>query len=49
MQKQGVKTFWYPEWEDYWMQQVQDALTKKQSVKDALAASADRARRLARG
>ena len=49
MQKQGVKTFWYPEWEDYWMQQVQDALTKKQSVQDALSASADRARRLARG
>ena len=47
-QKQGVKTFWYPEWEAFWMQQVQDALTKKTSVKDALSASADRARKLAR-
>ena len=48
-QKEGVKTFWYPEWEDYWMTQVQEALNKKQSVRDALVASADRARRLARG
>ena len=47
-QKQGVKTFWYPEWEAFWMQQVQDALLKKTSVKDALSASADRARKLAR-
>ena len=47
-QKQGVKTFWYPEWEAFWMQQVQDAITKETSVKDALKASAERARKLAK-
>ncbi|WP_136660905.1 extracellular solute-binding protein [Nitratireductor sp. XY-223] len=47
-QKEAVKTYWYPEWEAFWMQQVQDALTKKVSVKDALSASAERARRLAK-
>lgn len=48
-QKEAVKTFWYPEWEAFWMQQVQDAINGETNVKDALSASADRARKLAKG
>jgi multiple sugar transport system substrate-binding protein len=47
-QKDAVKQFWYPEWEAFWMQQVQDAVSRKVGVVDALKASADRARALAR-
>ena len=48
-QRKGIKTIWYPEWEPFMMAQIQDALTKKISVKSAISASAAEARRLAKG
>ena len=47
-QRKGIKTTWYPEWEQFMMSQFQEALIKKTSVKAAIAASATEARRLAR-
>ena len=48
-QRKGIKTTWYPEWESFMMSQVQEALTKKTSVRSAITASATEARRLAKG
>jgi multiple sugar transport system substrate-binding protein len=48
-QRKGIKTTWYPEWESFMMSQVQEALTKKTSVRSAITASATDARRLAKG
>lgn len=48
-QRKGIKTTWYPEWEQFMMSQVQEALIKKTTVKAAIAASAAEARRLAKG
>lgn len=47
-QRKGIKSIWYPEWEQYMMSQVQEALIKKTTVKAAITASANEARRLAR-
>ena len=44
--KRGIKTTWYPEWEQFMMTQVQDALIKNQSVEAAITASAEEARKL---
>jgi hypothetical protein len=48
-QRKGIKTTWYPEWEGFMMGQVQEALTKRITVKAAIAASAREANRLRRG
>jgi hypothetical protein len=48
-QRKGIKTTWYPEWEPFLMSQVQEALTRKTSVRSAIVASAAEARRLAKG
>jgi ABC-type glycerol-3-phosphate transport system substrate-binding protein len=45
--KQGIKAPWYPEWEQGFMSQVQDALLKSTTVEAAIKASADLARKLA--
>jgi len=45
--KQGLKSIWYPEWEQGFMTHIQDALLKSTSVAAAITASADLARRLA--
>ena len=47
-QRKGIKTTWYPEWEQFMMSQVQEALIKKITVKAAITASAAEARRLAK-
>jgi multiple sugar transport system substrate-binding protein len=47
-QRKGIKTIWYPEWEQFMMSQVQEALIKKTTVKAAIAASVTEARRLAK-
>lgn len=47
-QRKGIKTTWYPEWEQFMMSQVQEALIKKITVKAAITASANEARRLAK-
>ena len=47
-QRKGIKTTWYPEWEQFMMSQVQEALIKKTTVKAAITASAVEARRLAK-
>jgi multiple sugar transport system substrate-binding protein len=47
-QRRGIKTTWYPEWEQFMMSQFQEALIKKTTVKAAIAASAAEARRLAK-
>ena len=46
--KQGLKTAWYPEWEQQFMTQIQDALLKSTPVAAAITSSADFARRLAK-
>ena len=48
-QRKGIKTTWFPEWEPFLMSQVQEALTRKTSVRSAIVASAAEARRLAKG
>jgi multiple sugar transport system substrate-binding protein len=45
-QRQGIKATWYPEWENFMMTAFQDALQKRTTVKDAVRAAADEARRL---
>ncbi|MBC8792558.1 MAG: hypothetical protein C6Y20_13235 [Tagaea sp. CACIAM 22H2] len=45
-QKQGIKAVWFPEWEDFWMTQIQEVLTKRQDVRTAIRRTADEARRL---
>ena len=47
--KQGLKETWYSEWELFTMGQFQDMLLKNVSVDAAIKASADEARRLAKG
>lgn len=48
-QRQAIKAAWYPEWEYFFMSQVQDCLTRKIGIGEALVASAREARRLRRG
>lgn len=45
--KQGLKAPWYPEWEQGFMTQVQEALLTTTTVEAAISTSADLARRLA--
>jgi len=47
-QRRGIKSVWYAEWEMFMMSQIQEALLKKTTVKSALTASANEARRLAK-
>jgi hypothetical protein len=42
----NIKAPWYNEWDRYTQQQVQNALIKKGSARDALTASANKAREL---
>ncbi|MFN8593113.1 MAG: sugar ABC transporter substrate-binding protein [Thermomicrobiales bacterium] len=44
--RQVLQTSWYPEWEQFFWSQLQDALLQKTPAKDALQASADKAREL---
>ena len=41
--RQVLQTSWYPEWEQFFWSQLQDALLQKTPPKDALQASADKA------
>jgi multiple sugar transport system substrate-binding protein len=44
--RQVLQTSWYPEWEQFFWSQLQDALLQKTPPKDALQASADKAMEL---
>lgn len=48
-QRKGIKTTWYPEWEQAMMGAVQEALLRRTTVRAAITTCADTARRLARG
>ena len=41
--RQVLQTSWYPEWEQFFWSQLQDALLQKTPPRDALQASADKA------
>jgi multiple sugar transport system substrate-binding protein len=44
--RQVLQTSWYPEWEQFFWSQLQDALLQKTPPRDALQAAADKAREL---
>jgi multiple sugar transport system substrate-binding protein len=47
-QRKGIKTTWYPEWEQAMMGTFQEALLKRVAVRAAITSAANEARRLAR-
>ena len=49
LRERGIKAAWYPEWEQGFMTNIQDALLKSTPVDAAITASADLARQLAKG